>query len=152
MIGALLTAPLIAVFFIGWRLVGLPFIPFHLFDWTARILPGRVITFGIDSMVKVIRRLGIADTASAAKAAEQAMAIAVFLVAGVLAAAVLFSVLRAVRTRRPVLTGTVLGALASVASVLVTGSLGRTSSIPATIGGLWIISAFVAWGAALGWA
>ena len=112
LVGALLTAPLVAVFYAGWKLAGLPFLPFHLFDWTARILPGRVITFGIDSMVRVIRALHIADTASAAKAAEQAMAITVFVAAGVLAGALLFAIGRAFRSRSSfpwALLGTALG-------------------------------------------
>ena len=43
MIGALLPAALIAVFYAGWRLADLPFVPFDVFDWTTRVLPGAVI-------------------------------------------------------------------------------------------------------------
>ena len=79
--GAFLTAPLVAIFYLAWKLFGLPFVPFSVFDWVSRVLPGSLITFGIDSMVKLIRSLRLGDTASAAKAAEQGMAIVVFLVA-----------------------------------------------------------------------
>ncbi|HEX9304870.1 MAG TPA: molybdopterin-dependent oxidoreductase [Thermoanaerobaculia bacterium] len=150
LVGALVTAPLIAVFYLGWKLGGLPFVPFNLFDWTARVLPGRVITFGIDSMVKVIRGLHIGDTSSAAKAAEQTMAIGVFVIAGMVAGAVLFAVLRALDARGGVFAGVVLGLAAGVAAVLVTESLGRAESVPPIIADLWTIVAFVLWGAALG--
>jgi len=150
LIGAFLTAPLVALFYAGWKLAGLPFPPFNVFDWIARILPGRVITFGIDSMVKAIRALGIADTASAAKAAEQSLAIAVFLLAGVLVGAVLFAVLRALRTSRAVLAGIVVGAGAAAAAIAIGRSLGRPSIVAPLLGDVWTAAAFLAWGAALG--
>ncbi len=40
--GALLTVPLIALFFAAWRVAGLPFVPFDLFDALSRVLPGRL--------------------------------------------------------------------------------------------------------------
>jgi DMSO/TMAO reductase YedYZ molybdopterin-dependent catalytic subunit len=150
LVGALLTAPLVAVFFVGWRLFELPFAPFNVFDWIARVLPGRVITFGIDSMVKAIRALHIGDTASAAKAAEQTMAIVIFVVAGALTGAVLFAILRLLRSRLAVFPAVVAGAIAGVAAVAVARSLGRVSSIQPAIGELWTLAAFVAWGASLG--
>jgi DMSO/TMAO reductase YedYZ molybdopterin-dependent catalytic subunit len=149
LVGALLTAPLVAVFYAGWKLAGLPFVPFHVFDWTARILPGRVITFGIDSMVRAIRALHIADTASAAKAAEQAMAITVFLVAGIIAGALLFAIVRALRTRSSFL-GFLLGAGSGVGAVMLLHGLGRATTVPPAIADLWVVAAFLAWGAALG--
>ena len=39
-VGAMLTAALIAVFYAAWKLAGLPFVPFDVFDWTTRVLPG----------------------------------------------------------------------------------------------------------------
>ncbi|HEV8608518.1 MAG TPA: molybdopterin-dependent oxidoreductase [Thermoanaerobaculia bacterium] len=152
LVGAFLTASLIAGFYLGWKLAGLPFVPFQVFDWTARVLPGGVITFGIDSMVKVIRLLKIADTSSAAKAAEQSMAIALFLVAGALLGAVLFAILRALRVRRPVLPGIGLGLAAGVGAVLVARSLGQVSNVSPAIREDWTLAAFAVWGAALGWA
>lgn len=38
--GAMLTVAMIALFFAGWQLAGLPFVPFDVFDWLARVLPG----------------------------------------------------------------------------------------------------------------
>jgi DMSO/TMAO reductase YedYZ molybdopterin-dependent catalytic subunit len=150
LIGGLLTAPLIALFYVGWKLAGLPFPPFNVFDWISRVLPGRVVTLGIDSMVKAIRALGIADTASAAKAAEQSLAIVVFLSGGALVGAVLFALLRAVRTSRAFLPGVVVGAAAAAAAMVVTRNLGRPATVAPVVGDLWMVAAFLAWGAALG--
>ena len=133
LVGALLTAPLMAVFYLGWKIGGLPFVPFQVFDWTARVLPGGVITFGIDSMVKAIRMLRIADTSAAAKAAEQSMALAVFLVAGALLGALLFTLLRILRVRRPVLPGIALGIAAGLGAVELARSLETVSNVSPAI-------------------
>src|SRR5262245_25653311 len=85
LMGAILTLPLLTFFYVGWKLIGLPFVPFSLFDWTSRRLPGPLITLGIDSMVRLIRALPLGATAAAAKTAEQTMAIAGFLALGMAA-------------------------------------------------------------------
>jgi hypothetical protein len=54
---------LIAVSYLGWKLFGLPFVPFQVFDWVARKLPGSIVTFGIDALVAVIRALSLSSTA-----------------------------------------------------------------------------------------
>lgn len=150
LVGLFLTAPLVAIFYAAWKLAGLPFVPFQVFDWTTRILPGGVITFGIDTMVKTIRMLGIGDTSSAAKLAEQSMAIVVFLVIGAVAGALLFALLRLLRSRASVFPGVVVGALLGAAAVAVARSLGRVEAVPREIAELWTIAAWLAWGIALG--
>src|SRR4051812_2802235 len=57
LVGAMLTIALVAVFYAAWKIAGLPFVPFDVFDWMTRVLPGRVLTLGIDVMVTVIRGL-----------------------------------------------------------------------------------------------
>src|ERR1700676_4560367 len=54
-VAAMLTASLISVFYLAWKAAGLPFVPFDVFDWMNRILPGQVIAVGIGAMVTVIR-------------------------------------------------------------------------------------------------
>ena len=71
-VAAMLTAALIGIFFFAWRTAGLPFVPFDFFDWQTRVLPGRILAFGIGSMVTVIRALKLGPTAATAKTAEQA--------------------------------------------------------------------------------
>jgi DMSO/TMAO reductase YedYZ molybdopterin-dependent catalytic subunit len=149
LVGALLTAPLVVVFYLGWKLAGLPFVPFQIFDWVTRVLPGGLLTFGIDTMVKVIRALGVTNTSAAAKAAEQSMAILVLVVAGAVAGAVLYALLRAMRSARGVLAGTLLGALAGAAVVFLRRGLGR-QDLSALAGDIFTAVAFVAWGWFLG--
>jgi hypothetical protein len=40
-VAAMLTASLISVFYLAWKAAGLPFVPFDVFDWMTRILPGQ---------------------------------------------------------------------------------------------------------------
>src|SRR6201993_4248162 len=108
-IAAMLTASLIAVFHLAWRVAGLPFVPFDVFDWMTRILPGQVLAAGIGVMVKVIRALNLGPTASAAKAAEHAMAIAGMFFTGIIAGTILFSLIRALRVRYARTLGLALG-------------------------------------------
>ena len=41
----LVTMALIGTLFFGWSVAGLPFVPFDVFDWLTRVLPGRLIAF-----------------------------------------------------------------------------------------------------------
>src|SRR5215475_9777656 len=104
-VGAMFMASLIAAFYLGWRLVGLPFVAFDVFDWMARTLPGSIIAFGIDAMVGVIRALHLGPTSAVAKTAEQTMAIAGLLVTGAIAGAALFALLRVLRRNHASLFG-----------------------------------------------
>lgn len=154
LVGALLTTALIALFYFGQEAAGLPFVPFDAFDWLARVLPGPLITMGIDSMVALIRASGVGEISQAAKAAEQGMAVALTFVAGLAAGAALFAFLR----RRPLspasgpLAGLLLGLLAGVALLLVSLSVNQTATAGPVVSSLWILLNFLAWGACLGWA
>jgi DMSO/TMAO reductase YedYZ molybdopterin-dependent catalytic subunit len=77
-LGLLVGGAAIAVTYLGHHLVGLPYLPFDIFDWMARTLPGGLIARSIDAMVGVIRGLHLGPTASTAKLAEQGMALAQF--------------------------------------------------------------------------
>lgn len=151
LVGALVTAPLIAVLFLARQLVGLPFVPFDVFDWMARALPGAVITFGIDTMVSAIRALGIGDLSQAAKTAEQALAVAGLFVTGIVAGAVLFGVLRRLPVRSGLVAGLVVGALVGIPIALLELRGSATATVAPVAAAIWVLAAFLAWGAALGW-
>jgi hypothetical protein len=142
----------IAIFYLAEQLVGLPFLPFDIFDWLARHLPGRVITFGIDTMVAVIRGLQLGPTASAAKKAEQSLAIGGVFVAGIVIGAIFFAVLRRRPVRAAWIPGLVLGAVVGVIALLISLSVRTTGTTAPLLGALWILLLALAWGAALGWA
>ena len=149
LIGAFLTLPLIILFYLGWRLLGLSFVPFSLFDWTARVLPGSLVTFGIDSIVTLVRSLRLGDTATAAKTAEQTMAIVGCLVVGMIAGILFLAALRVWRMPYP--AGLIMGALAGAITVLILQSLDQPPAAGRVVDSAWTLAAFLVWGGAFGW-
>ncbi len=148
LVGAMLTAALIALLYAAWQVAGLPFVPFDVFDWMTRVLPGRLIAFGIGSMVAIIRGLNLGPTSVIAKAVEQSMGIAGLLVTGIVAGAIVFAVLRAWRGRYAYVPGLVLGVVVGVPALLISYHVGQTANVAPTVGAAWILLAFLAWGAA----
>ncbi len=148
--GLIVTAPLMAVQFLVQRLVGLPFAPFDLFDWLARVLPGNVITAGIDAIVGVIGGLDLGQTSSTAKTIERLMALGLFAAIGSAAGAILFAALATRRARRGWQAGLGLGLILGVLLLLVSASLGLPEITP-LLGALWVLGSLAAWGLALGW-
>jgi hypothetical protein len=49
--GALLTAPLLAIIYLGQRLAGLPFLPADFFNPVRDFTPGGIVIFTIQRMV-----------------------------------------------------------------------------------------------------
>jgi DMSO/TMAO reductase YedYZ molybdopterin-dependent catalytic subunit len=147
---SLVTMALIGTLFFGWRMAGLPFTPFDVFDWLTRILPGRLIAFGIGTMVSVIRLLHLGPTSDIAKLAEQVMAIAAVFIAIVIGGVILFVVLRGEHTRSAVTAGLLLGIVFGVPAMLVSLHASGTSSVGPVTGSVWLLGAFLVWGAVLG--
>jgi DMSO/TMAO reductase YedYZ molybdopterin-dependent catalytic subunit len=151
-VAGMLTASLISVFYLAWKAAGLPFVPFDVFDWMTRILPGQMIAVGIDAMVTVIRALNLGPTAAAAKTAEHVMAIAGMFFTGLIAGMILFSITRALRGRY----ARTLGLAVGIAMGALVGSLshqaGQTASTGAGLSAVWVIGIILLWGATLGWA
>jgi DMSO/TMAO reductase YedYZ molybdopterin-dependent catalytic subunit len=150
LVAALLTASLISVFYLAWKVAGLPFVPFDVFDWTTRILPGQVLAFGIGAMVTVIRALNLGPTAAAAKTAEHAMAIAGMFIAGLTAGTILFYITRALGGRYARTSGLALGIVMGVPVALISHTVGQTSSTGPGQNAVWILGAISLWGATLG--
>ena len=86
----MLAAPMIAMMYAAQKWVNLSFAPFDLFDWIARLLPGPVVTFGIDRMVDALLLFG-ASVSGTAKTAEQSMAVGLFFVGVVVATIIVFA-------------------------------------------------------------
>jgi hypothetical protein len=149
-VAAMLTAALIGIFFFAWRAAGLPFVPFDTFDWQTRVLPGRIIAFGIGSMVTVIRALKLGPTSTTAKTAEQAMAIAEMFIAGLVGGFVAFLILRTARRLHGFVVGLALGVVFGVPAVLVTLHGSETTSVGPGAGAVWVLGAFLVWGAVVG--
>lgn len=92
--GGLLMAPLIGLMYLADKLLDVPFVPFALFDWIARVMPGPMVTMGIDLMIDGLRLVGL-SVAAAAKTGEQAGAILLFFLIGVAVCALFFAVSKA---------------------------------------------------------
>lgn len=149
-VAAMLTAALIAILFFAWKVAGMPFVPFDTFDWLTRVLPGRLIAFGIGTMVSIIRGLNLSPIASTAKMVEQAIAIAILFIAGVVGGVILFLVLRATRSRYGLTVGLALGVVFGFPAMLISQHASATANVGPGAGAVWVLAAFLVWGAVLG--
>ena len=146
MTGVLLTAPLIAILYMVDKWTDLSFPPFDTFDWIARILPGPLVTFGIDLMVDTLMAVGL-SVKDFAKTAEQIMAVMMFLGAGVVVTIIIFALMeRRIWSAKPQL-GALVGLIVGIPIALITFSIGQSSLDP-TINFIWVLIASVLWGTA----
>jgi DMSO/TMAO reductase YedYZ molybdopterin-dependent catalytic subunit len=148
---AFLTLATLSIFYLAWIGAGLPFVPFDLFDWVTRHLPGKVIQSGIDVMVSTIRALKLGPTASSAKLAEQASAILGACFTGAIVGTICFLILRGLRGRFVYVVGAIAGLIFAIPVMLISQNVKTTATVPPVIGSIWILLAFIGWGTALGW-
>lgn len=152
--GVLMTAPLMALLYLAEQSQGLPFVPFDLFDWLARNLPGDIIVNTIETMVDIIRRLDLGATDSTAKTVEHIQALAMFLGGGVTGGAIFFLIARALPSAIKGLTGSIVGIVFGVVFglplILISLDAGIYDPSEA-VSGLWLVVTFGAWGAGLQW-
>ncbi len=161
LVGLLLTAPFTAVLYLADQVYNLPFVPYTLFDWIGRVLPGDVLTRGIDGMVTAIRELDLGETSSTAKTIENGMGLLTFLAIGAGAGAALFAVLRALDVRlnegARYVPGVIVGAVVGLPLILISRHIlygagaAFTNVAPEGLALLWLAIAFLGWGAALSW-
>ena len=152
LIGALLTMTLTSVLFLADQLAGLPFIPFDVFDFVSRNLPGPLLTFGIDVMVDIIIAFNMGETSVAAKSAEQLMGLGAFLVLGTIANVGLYAVLnRSKSSARNLYPGMIFGLAFGAIMMLVSLqiNLTATAAMPAQV--VWTLFSFTLWAVAANW-
>ena len=157
--GALLTAPLIGLMYLADKLLDLPFVPFAFFDWLARILPGPLVTFGIDLMIDGLRLAGF-SVAAAAKTGEQLGAILLFWVIGVAAAALYFAAWQKRDSARPAIDrnnplahpipGLIIGLFFGIPMTLVSLPMGQSTMNP-IVTAIVLLALFLLWGLTLSW-
>lgn len=73
-IGFLVSLAWLGITYAGQQLANLPVLAFEFFEWLTRILPGGLITFALDNMIRTLHRLQFGPTASLGKSAEIALA------------------------------------------------------------------------------
>ncbi len=148
--GLLLTIPLIGLFFVANQLAGTPYVPFDLFEWLARILPGDLVVFGIDTMVKILTFFNL-SIREASKPAEILLALGQFTAIGVVVCAIFYFVLRRwEKIRKNYFVGMILGVLAGIIFLLISFQIGKYS-VAAEISALWVLLLFILWGVCMQW-
>lgn len=147
LIGGLTSLPLIAVSYLGEQWAGLPYLPFDLFDWLARTLPGDVITLATGSMVRMINALDLGSTSDAAKSMEQLMGVGLVIIgAALLGVAIAWADEHSTRPGWQV--GAFAGGVASLFFVLIEFQLGFGGNAPAKLA--WLGTLIIGWGAGVG--
>jgi DMSO/TMAO reductase YedYZ molybdopterin-dependent catalytic subunit len=149
LVGGFLTAPLIGLMYLVNQIADSPFPPYDFFNWIARVLPGPLITFGIDAMIDTMRFLGI-DVADNAKTAERAMAVIQFLAIGIVLAAIFFAIMRMRKDSPDISSGLVLGALWGLPMIGITLSISQADMVP-ILSLIWLSFLFLGWGMLVSW-
>ena len=144
--GGLLTPPLTGLLYLADKLGGLPFTPFALFDWIARVLPGVAVTFGIDMMIEGLRLFGMSVAASA-KTAEQIVAVLLFFVIGVVLSAAFLCVMKIREAGPRPVAGLALGLIFGVPMVAVSLPMGQ-STVDPVLTAVVLAVLFLLWGLA----
>ena len=148
LVGALVTAPLLGLMYLGNELAGLPFAPYDLFDWATRVLPGGLVTFGIDMMIDTLLLFNI-SVADAAKTAEKIIAVLQFFFMGAAVGAIFFAIMRVSDARPELPSGLVVGVIVGLPMIAINIAIGGSDLEP-ILSILWLLALFLAWGAALG--
>jgi DMSO/TMAO reductase YedYZ molybdopterin-dependent catalytic subunit len=143
------SAVILAAFsYIAYRWGGLSFIPYDIFDWMARVLPGGVLKLTIDSLVRVITVLNLGPTSSIAKLAEQGIALVQFLFFGVVAGSIL-GLWAHRKTGSLTVPGVLLGVFSGCGMAIIqTGLRPSQPGLPARAA--WSAGLFLLWGGMLG--
>ncbi|MCH7802324.1 MAG: molybdopterin-dependent oxidoreductase [Chloroflexi bacterium] len=146
-VGGLLTSALIALMYLADQLADFAFVPFDLFDWIARLLPGPVITFGIDLLIDTMRGLGL-SVANTAKTAEQAMAVGLFLGIGIGVGVVVFAMSSFRMSISERTFGIIVATVFGIPMVIISVATGMSAAgfLPNVV---WLSVLFIAWGMAL---
>ena len=151
LVGGLFTLPLAALFYLASQATGLPFAPFDVLDWMARNLPGQIIHLILDAMVGLLTALSI-GLRETAKTAEQILSLIGLVTTGALAGLVLFAALRGLERWRGWLGGLIAGAAFGLPVTLMSVAVNQSAVGAPLVGAIWIMTVFLMWGAATGYA
>jgi len=126
-LGGLISAPLISLLYLTYQLIDLSFPPFSVFNAMSQLLPGPVITFGIDAMISTLRLLGL-DVAGTAKTAEQLMAVIMFWVGGAVFGGILTVIFNQTRWKASLQFGLLAGLVLGIPASFLSLTAGPTGS------------------------
>lgn len=151
-LGALSSIAVIGLLYLGEQAYALPFVPFEIFDWMTRTLPGGLVAFVISTMVSIISFfqgfLTIGNTSTVAKAAENTIAI-LQVVGGGVAFGLILAWLNRDRERNLIIFGQIGGLLLLAVNLMIIADLGLTPLNGTNA--IWLTIVFVVWGWGLAW-
>lgn len=151
LVGLMLTIALVAVLYAANALAGTPFVPFDVLDWMTRNLPGGLLTFGIETIVNLITTFNLGDIDTIAKPIEQiVLGIGGMVVTGTVLAAIFFYLMNQREGESSPQWGYILGLIFGVPAAAISLSMNTARTDPA-VSALWIVLAFIIWGAAVQW-
>ncbi len=140
--GALLTAVLLVVSVVGTHF-GAPSIPYSLFEWLTRVLPGRLVIFGLETTLRGLEALGL-NIKDTGKAVEIALALTGLLVAGAVVGSLYFVLVTSWERRRVVRSGVVLGTALGIACFVIALAAAPPATFGAhALGALWIVGSLL---------
>lgn len=148
-LGALTSIPIIALGYLAETIAGLPITAYDLFDGLARMLPGDIITLGIDALVSLITALNVGPTSAVAKTIEQSMALLSFVIMGGIFGVVVRWLGRD-NPRQLRTYGLRTGAVLFGAFWLISVAVGF-SQVHVIWIGVWFAILYMIWGWSLGW-
>lgn len=148
LLGVVTSFAIIGLMYLGERVLGLPFVPFDIFDWMTRALPGALLTFGIDTMVAIITILPLGETSSAAKLAEQTIAVLQLVGGGAFFGVVLAYLGEKNKLVLPIY-GLMGGLILLSVTLLVENSIGYPP-VGVAASSIWLAILFLVWGWFLG--
>ena len=147
--GALLGAALLGVLALG-SLVGLTNAAYSLFEWLTRVLPGRVVIFGLETTLRTLEALGL-NIKDTSKVTEEAIALTELFVASAVIGLLFFLLTKPEDAERARNRGPALGGAAGVLVLAAVLRVGGTASLSTVLlDAVWVLAVFVAWGWALG--
>ena len=147
LISLIFTLPFTAIMYLGDALMGLAFVPFDFFNWITGILPGPLVTFGIDLMIDTFLALSI-NVANTAKTAEQAIAVIQFVVMTFVLGAIFVELMRVKKVSANLVSGLIAGLLFGLPLVAITLSE-SDSTLRAVLDAAWLFALFIGWGVAM---
>jgi DMSO/TMAO reductase YedYZ molybdopterin-dependent catalytic subunit len=146
--GALLSAALLAASVVGAHF-GAPSIPYSIFEWLTRVLPGRLVIFGLETTLRVLEELGL-NIKDTGKAVEIALALTGLLVTGAVVGLLFFVFVTSDERRRVIRSGEILGVALGVVCFVVALAVSAPATLSAHLSwALWIVGSLFVWGWAL---
>ena len=152
LVGGLLTAPLIAIIFLGQQLAGLPFLPADFFNPVRDLTPGSIIISTIRTISNIIINLNLGRVDETAKTVETLLATGMILVVGIVSGVIFFRIFKMLENPMLRTAGIIGGLIVGVPMALISLQFGVTNTVdPRIVGAIWLIVLFVIWGVAHAW-